>query len=182
MNTLSSKLSLPRNVFETASIVYRKALNKNMIQGRTIQSVVAVSLYIASRKCGVLRSLSDIAEKANVPRKTIARNYRYLCKNLKLEVPRLKFTDYIKRLVSRLEVNGETEILALKLVEESINNHLTNGCSPAGVAASCLYIGSKIIGEEITQHQIALEAQITEVTVRNRYKELINNFDINIFV
>ena len=90
MNQLASKMNLPRNVLETSSMIYRKALKTNLIRGRTIQSVVVASLYTACRQCGVVRSLTDVAEAANIPRKTAARNYRFLCQRLELNVPRTR--------------------------------------------------------------------------------------------
>jgi transcription initiation factor TFIIB len=182
MSKLSNELNLPRNVLETGSMVYRKALTKNMIRGRTILSVVVAALYVACRKCGVLRSLTDVAKAANIPRKTAARNYRFLYQKLELDVPRVQPTSYVTRLVSRLDLLGDTEILALRLVEVASNNNLTNGRSPAGMAASCIYVSSRILGKGLTQQQIALEAQVTEVTIRNRYKDMMSKINIEIRV
>jgi transcription initiation factor TFIIB len=178
MQKLSYELNLPNNVLQTASIIYRKALKKNMTQGRTIISVVVASIYAASRKCGLVRSLTEIAEAANISRKTAARDYRFLHKELDLEVPRVNENSYLRRLVSRLRLRGRTEILAKKLMEKAVDNKLTNGRSPAGIAAACIYISSYINDERRTQNSIALEAQITEVTIRNRYKELLRNLDL----
>jgi transcription initiation factor TFIIB len=162
-------------------MIYRKSLKKNLIRGRSIINVVAAALYAACRQCGVLRSLTDVAKAANISRKTAARNYRFLHKELHLDVPRVHRTSYIKRLVSRLRLHGQTEILAKRLVEVS-NNNFTLGRRPAGLAAACIYISGCIMGERLTQQQVALEAQVTEVTIRNRYKELLRNIDIEIQV
>jgi transcription initiation factor TFIIB len=91
-------------------------------------------------------------------------------------------TGYIRRLVSRLGLLGDTEILALRLVEVVSNTNLTSGRSPAGIAASCIYVSSRILDEGLTQKQIAQEAQVTEVTIRNRYKDMISNIEIEILV
>jgi transcription initiation factor TFIIB len=173
-------LNLPRNVLETASMIYRKALKKNMIKGRSIVGVVVAALYMACRMCGVLRSLTDVAETSNISRKIAARNYRLLHLKLGLDVPIVKRTGYINRLVSRLRLPGYIEMLSLRLMEEASKNNLTLGRSPAGLAAACIYISGCIMGERLTQHQVALEAQVTEVTIRNRYKELLRNIDIEI--
>jgi transcription initiation factor TFIIB len=182
MTELGNRLNLPRNVIETASVIYRRALNKNMIRGRTIKSIVVACVYAACRQCGVLRSLTDMAKAANIDRKTAARNYRFLLRQLDLDLPRVKLTGYLRRLISRLDLHGGAEMLALRLAEESEKNNLTNGRSPAGMAASCVYVSSRILDEGLTQNQVALEAQVTEVTIRNRYKDIINNLDIEILV
>jgi transcription initiation factor TFIIB len=178
MGKLSDELNLPHIVLQTASMIYRKALKKNLIKGHTIISVVVASLYAACRKCGVVRSLTDVSEAAKISRKTAARNYRFLHNELDLEVPRVQESSYIKRLVSRLSLHGRTEILAMRLMEEAADNKLTNGRSPAGIAAACIYISSCIMGEERPQNVIAREAQITEVTIRNRYRELLRSLDV----
>jgi len=182
MRKISNELSLPRNVLETASLIYRKALKKNLIRGRTILSVVVAALYIACRQCKVIRSLTDVAKAANIPRKTAARNYRFLYQKLEIDVPKVQRKGYIKRLVSRLRLLGDTEILAMRLMEEASNNNLTQGRSPAGIAASCIYVSSKIMEEHLTQQQVAIEAQVTEVTIRNRYKEMVKKIEIEILV
>ncbi len=182
MNQLARKMNLPRNVLETSSMIYRKALKTNLIRGRTIQSVVVASLYTACRQCGVVRSLTDVAEAANIPRKTAARNYRFLCQRLNLNVPRTQRTGYINRLVSQLQLYGHTEILAMRLLEEASKKNYTHGRSPAGIAAACVYVSSRITDENLTQHQVASVAQVTEVTIRNRYKELVQKLDIDVYV
>ena len=182
MTKLSNKMNLPRNVLETGSMIYRKALKKNLIRGHTIKGVLVASLYTACRQCGVVRSLTDVAEAADISRKTAARNYRFLRRKLDLTVPRVQRTGYIHRLVSQLRLYGHTEMLALKILEEVSKKNLTNGRSPAGIAASCIYISSRITNERLTQHQVAQVAQVTEVTIRNRYKELLEKLDIEVYV
>ena len=182
MTKLSNKMNLPRNVLETSSMIYRKALKTNLIRGRTIQCVVVASLYTACRQCNVVRSLTDVADAANIPRKTAARNYRFLRQKLDIDVPRVERTGYINRLVSQLGLYGHTEILAMKILEEASKKNFTHGRSPAGIAAACVYVSSRITDEEMTQHQVACVAQVTEVTIRNRYKELVQKLDIEINV
>jgi len=182
MTKLSNKLNLPRNVLETSSMIYRKALKTNLIRGRTIQCVVVASLYTACRQCHIVRSLTDVAEAANIPRKTAARNYRFLRQKLDIDVPRVQRTGYINRLVSQLGLYGQTEMLAMKILEEASKKNFTHGRSPAGIAAACVYVSSRITDEQLTQHQVACVAQVTEVTIRNRYKELVQKLDIEINV
>jgi transcription initiation factor TFIIB len=182
MHKLSDEMNLPRSVLETSSMIYRNALKANFARGRSILSLVVAALYMACRQCGVLRTLTDVAKAAEISRKTVAKNYRFLHQKLNLNIPRLQQTSYIKRLVSRLRLHGDTEMLAMRLLEEAINNNFTNGRSSAGIAAACIYISNRIMDEGITQNHVANEAQVSEVTIRNRYKELLRNLDIVILV
>ena len=182
MHKLSDELNLPRSVLENGSMIYRNALKANYVRGRSILGIVVAALYMACRQCAVLRSLTDFAEAAEVPRKTTAKSYRFLHQKLKLNIPRVQQSSYIKRLVSRLRLRGYTEMLAMRLLEEAINNNFTNGRSSAGIAAACIYMSGRIMDEGLTQYRVAHEAQVSEVTIRNRYKELLRNFDIVIYV
>lgn len=182
IDRLGAELNLPRNVLETASVIYRKALKKNVTKGRIIKDMTAASIYSACRQCGVVRALTEVSETANISRNVLSRNYRLLHRKLGLNLPRVQRTGYINRLVSRLKLLGCTELLSMKILEEASNSRLTQGKSPGGIAAACIYISSCIMGDGLTQHQIALEANVTEVTIRNRYKELLNNLIIEILI
>jgi transcription initiation factor TFIIB len=57
---------------------------------------------------------------------------------------------------------------------------LTSGRGPAGMAAACIYISCQLTNERRTQGEISREAQVTEVTIRNRYKELVQRLDFNV--
>ncbi len=177
MNRIAGKLNLPKNTTETAAMIYRKAIGKQLIRGRTIQSVVAAALYMASRQCNIMRSLEDVARAANISRKEAARNYRFLYKELKTDVPPVDRDNLITKFVSKLRITGPTEQLARRILDEANEQKLTIGRAPEGITAACIYIACKLNQEERTQGEIAKTAQITEVTIRNRYKELIRNLD-----
>ena len=86
LDRMASAMGLPRNVRETAAMIYRKAVNKNLIRGRSIEGVVAASLYAACRQCGVPRTLDEVANSSRVGRKEIGRTYRFMTRELKLKL------------------------------------------------------------------------------------------------
>jgi transcription initiation factor TFIIB len=182
MSKISYELNLPRNVIETSSMIYRHALQKKLIRGRTIQTVMVASLYMACRQCGVIRTLEDVANAANITKKDAARNYRFLLRELKSTVPQTNPSGYISKIVNNLELNGETERLALKILMRAGELRLTGGRGPGGTAAACVYISCNLTGDQRTQSEIAREAQVTEVTIRNRYKELAQHLDIKMIL
>jgi len=180
MSKISYKLNLPKNVVETSSMIYRKAIQNQLIRGRTIQSVAVASIYMACRQCGVIRTLDDVAKAANITKKEAARNYRFLLRELKPDVPQVNPRGYISKIVSKLALNGETERLAMAILNQATKLKLTSGRGPSGIAAACIYISSQLTDERRTQGEIAREAQVTEVTIRNRYKELTHRLDFDI--
>jgi transcription initiation factor TFIIB len=182
ISKICNKLNLPRNVIETSSIIYRAVLNKNLIRGRTIKSVVVASIYIACRQCGIIRTLKDVAIAANITKKEAARNYRFLFRLLKPNVPPVNKSRYISRIVNKLKLSGGTERVAEKILVRAVEEKFTGGRGPGGMAAACTYISCQLTGESRTQGEIAIAAQVTEVTIRNRYKELVQNLEFNLLL
>ena len=182
MSKISNKLNLPRNVVETSSMIYRRAIQKKLIRGRTIQSVVVATIYMACRQCGVIRTLEDVAGAANITKKEAARNYRFLLRELKSSVPQVNPQGYISKIVNKLALTGDTEKLAMAILTQASEMKLTSGRGPSGIAAACIYISSQLTDERRTQGEIAKEAQVTEVTIRNRYKELAQRLDFNVSI
>ena len=173
----SSLLNLSRIVREDASVVYRSAVDKNLIRGRSIEGVVAASLYTSCRRCNVPRTLDEIANASNVYKKEVGRTYRFLARELKIKLPPTSPADYIPRFASEIGLSNEAQSKAISIVENATEKGLTSGKGPTGIAAAALYISSVLLGERKTQHEIADITGVTEVTIRNRYKELSEQLD-----
>jgi len=102
LDRMASALGLPRNVRETAAVVYRDAVDKNLIRGRSIEGVAAAALYAACRQCNVPRTLDEIAEVSRVSRKEIGRTYRFISRELGLKLLPTSPIDYVPRFCSGL--------------------------------------------------------------------------------
>ncbi|HID24996.1 MAG TPA: transcription initiation factor IIB [Thermoplasmata archaeon] len=182
LDRMASAMGLPRNVRETAAMVYRKAVIKNLIRGRSIEGVAAAALYAACRQCGVPRTLDEIADASRVSRKEIGRTYRFIARELGLKLMPTSPQDYISRFCSELKLSGDVQTKAIEILKEAADKELTSGRGPTGVAAAAIYIASILCGERRTQREVADIAGVTEVTIRNRYKELAERLDIDIIL
>lgn len=182
LDRLASGMGLPRMVRETAAMIYRKAALKNLIRGRSIEGITAAALYAACRQCNVPRTLDEISEIAHIKRKEIGRNYRFIAKEIRLKLLPTAPEDYISRFCSELKLSNEVQVKALEVLKLATEKSLIIGRGPTGNAAAALYIASVFCGERRTQRAIADVAGVTEVTVRNRYKEIISKLDIHIAV
>ncbi len=182
LDRMSSHLSLPRNVKESAALLYRKAVEKRLIRGRSIEGVAAAALYAACRRYKVPRTLNEIAEVAHVTKgkKEIGRSYRFICRELKISIPPTNPITYIPRFTSELNLSGEVQAKAIQILKEAAKKGLTSGRGPTGVAAAALYIASVMLNERRTQIDVARVSKVTEVTVRNRYKELVQKLELDI--
>jgi len=182
LDRMASALGLPRTVRETAAVVYRKAVTKNLIRGRSIEGVAAAALYAACRQCSVPRTLDEIGEVSRVSRKEIGRTYRFISRELSLKLMPTSPIDYVPRFCSGLRLKGEVQSKSVEILRQASEKELTSGRGPTGVAAAAIYIASILCGERRTQREVADVAGVTEVTIRNRYKELAEELDIEIIL
>ncbi|MCD6222074.1 MAG: transcription initiation factor IIB, partial [Thermoplasmata archaeon] len=158
----------------------RRAIEKNLIRGRSIEGVTAASVYAACRQTGVPHTLDEVAESSKVDRKEIGRTYRFLARELGLKLMPTSPQDYIERFCSELGLSEDTKTKALEILRQAEEKELTSGRGPTGVAAAAIYIASILCGERRTQREVADVAGVTEVTIRNRYKELAEQLDLDV--
>lgn len=182
LDRIASSMALPRNVRETAAMIYRRAVAKNLIRGRSIEGVVAAALYGSCRQCNVPRTLDEIAGKSRIGRKEIGRTYRFMTRELKLKLLPTRPQDYIPRFCSELKLKGEVQSRSNEILKEATERELTSGRGPTGVAAAAIYIASVQVGERRTQREVAEVAGVTEVTIRNRYKELTEKLNLRVIL
>jgi len=180
LDRMASGMGLPRSVRETAGMIYRKAALKKLVRGRSIEGVATAALYAACRQCHVPRTLDEISNIAHISRKEIGRTYRYVSRELGLKLLPTSPEDYISRFCSELKLSGDVRAKTVKILQEAAHRELTSGRGPTGMAAASLYIASVLCGERRTQREVADVAGVTEVTIRNRYKELTKKLDIGI--
>ena len=168
----SSSLGIPRPVREDAALIYRQAAQRNIVRGRSIESVVASSVYTACRRGKIPRTLDEVSEVSKVSKKQIGKTYRFLSRELNIKLKPTSPKDYISRFASNLGLSGEVQAKAIEIITKTIESGLNSGKGPTGLAASALYMSSILEGERKTQKEVAEIAGVTEVTIRNRYKEL----------
>jgi len=173
IDRMASALGLPENVRETASVIYRRALDENLLPGRSIEGVATASLYAAARQAGNPRSLDEIERVSRIDRMELTRTYRYVVRELNLEVQPADPESYVPRFVSDLELNEEVSRRARELVDSARKEGVLSGKSPVGIAAAAIYAAALLSNERVTQGEISEVADISEVTIRNRYKELL---------
>lgn len=182
LDRMSSALNLPRNVRETAAMIYRKAARIKLTRGRSIEGVTAAVLYAACRQCNVPRTLNEISNITNIPRKEVGRNYRDISRKLELKLLPTQPQDYISRFCSKLRLSTEVQLKTLEILKKAAKLELTSGRGPTGLAAASIYIASVLCGERRTQREVSEIAGVTEVTIRNRYKELARKLDVEIIM
>ena len=170
---MASALGLPQNIRETASVIYRRALQEDLLPGRSIEGVATAAIYAAARQANAPRSLDEVANVSRVDRAEIARTYRYIIRELNLEIQPADPKNYLPRFVSELELTEEVTRQAKELLDSAQEAGIHSGKSPVGLAAAAVYAGSLLANERVTQEEVSDVANISEVTIRNRYHELL---------
>ena len=164
--------SLPKSVRQEASSIYRRTLEAGLIRGRSIQGAVAASLYIACQQCNIPRTLDEVAQKLRLGRKEIGRTVRTIKRELRMKPMHAKAEDYIPRFCSDLGLRPAALAKCMEWLEVVKTKELDSGRGPVGIAAALIYMASNVTGQSRTQREIADITNVTEVTIRNRYKEL----------
>ena len=174
IDRMASALGLPKNVRETASVIYRRALEEDLLPGRSIEGVATSALYAAARQAGTPRSLDEMSRVSRVERMELTRTYRYIIRELSLEVKPADPKSYVPRFISDLNLSDESERRARQLLDSASETGTISGKSPVGLAAAAVYAAALLTNEKVTQSEVSEVADISEVTIRNRYKELLN--------
>jgi transcription initiation factor TFIIB len=170
LTRLADKLHISRPIVDNAAYLYRR--NLTHVRGRSIEGMMAAILYLSCRLTGTPMNLKALTAASSRSRKEITRCYRFLQRDNNLKVPIDSPSQYIPRIASKTKLSQLAQNLAMRIILQAKTKHAVVGKSPLGMAAAALYIAAKTTQETVTQRELADAAEVTEVTVRNRYKNL----------
>jgi transcription initiation factor TFIIB len=172
LDRMASVLGIPPRIRDEAALITRKALKKGMVRGRSIEGVVAASLYAACRMNNVPRTLEEMSKVSEVDRKKLRKAYSAISRQIKLRVPLVKPEDYVSRFCSKLNLGPDVEAETHKILNELDESMGTSSFAPSGTVAAAIYVASVRCGEKKPQRLIAEVAGVSEVTIRNRFQFL----------
>jgi len=178
LERLSSFLNLPKNLQEEVGMMYEKALEEGIVKGRSIEAVIAALVYCLSREYGCPRTLAEISQASGVSRRDLGRTYRYIARKLGLRILPAKAKDYIARCATILGLSDKVQVKARQYLKKIEDHESVSGKGPLGVAAAALYISAIMNGEYRSQREIADAIGVTEVTIRNRCKDILEALGI----
>jgi transcription initiation factor TFIIB len=178
LQRLVSQLHLSRAVHEKVAKLYQQAVNKGLVRGRSTESIIAALLYTTCREEGAPRTLDEISKASGINRRDIGKTYRYIARKLRIRILPAKAQDYVPRFGSLLNLSERVQVRAVEVLDEAATFDVTSGKGPIGVAAAALYIAAVLEGEKKTQREVADAIGVTEVTIRNRYKEMVESLGI----
>ncbi len=172
LNKLRDKLTLSDMIIERAAHIYRKAVGKGLVRGRSILDVIAASAYAACRDTGTPRTLDDFSDALNIKRKSVSKSYRMLINELEMKMPVMDSITCVSKIASKLGLDEKTKRHALEILKDASDREETAGKGPMGLAAAALYASCLKYDVKMSQREIAVASGVTEVTIRNRYRTL----------
>lgn len=178
LQRIVSFLNLPRSIHERIARYYGEAVDKGLVRGRSIESVVAALTYAVSRQFGSPRTLEEISESSGVEKREIGRTYRYIARELGIRILPADSVTFVPRFCSMLGLSDRVQAKSIEILRKAKKHEIVSGKGPTGVAAAAIYIACVLIGEKRTQREVADICGITEVTIRNRYKEMVEKMGI----
>jgi transcription initiation factor TFIIB len=178
---------LPKNVLETASMIYRNLDGHVDVKGKSVASISIATVYMACKQCDVVRSLEEIcrgiciAKDIKAKTKLAARYYRTMVMEMGASTaPVVTMDKYISKIANITKTDVRVERLALEIAEKTKNSNLADGKAPNGIAAAYLYVASILLGQSVLQRDVSSIAGVTEVTIRNRCKEILTCYKLKV--
>ncbi|MCU4140359.1 MAG: Transcription initiation factor TFIIIB [Methanophagales archaeon] len=177
---ISAMLSIPERIKEESLSIYQQAWERDLIHGRSVEKMVAASVYAACRRNRIPMTLDELEKATNVARKDIVRACKVLAGRLSLSLPPVSPIEYVHRFCEKLNLKGRVREKAEEIVRKALEKNITSGRGPPSIAASAVYIAAILCGKRQTQKAVAEVAGVTEVTLRVRYKELARKLQIEL--
>jgi transcription initiation factor TFIIB len=180
-------LTLSENVLETASMIYRNLDSHMEVKGKSVACIAAAVIYMACKQCNVVRSLEEVCsgtgsnKDLKMRTKLSAKYYRMLVMELgSVTAPVISMDKYISKISNLTSTDVRVERLALEIAEKTKDLNVSDGKAPNGIAAAYLYIASILLGQNVLQRDVSSVAGVTEVTIRNRCKEILSGYKLNL--
>ncbi len=182
ISEIESQLDVTEDVKNEIYSLFQKAEELNLLRGRSAKNILGGAVYAACRRKNCPRTFSEIARVLDVEKKRVYRGYKHLVRNLKINVPPAEPEDCLSYLTRKLELNEKTDCEACRIIEKAEECGISSGRCPFGLAAAAIYIAGHLVNKKKSQKEIKEAATVSEVTLRNRIKEIVRELDMDIDV
>lgn len=174
---LTEELDLPRGVRALGTEYYRNLRSQGKLPGRGVEEVIAAALYVGCKKNNLPRTPDEFAGCSKYSKKQILRTSKYLEAVLDIKIEPTEPTKYVSRFAIELGVENGTKKEAMKILDVVLDEGIHAGKAPTAVAAGAVYAAAKVAGEKLTQSEVADVADVSNVTIRNRYQEQLEAYN-----
>jgi transcription initiation factor TFIIB len=168
------RLELPATVEQTAKGLYSRIYEEELYHGRSVEVVLAGTVYIACRKVGHACNPSHVATAFEAERDRLLGTARYLMKRLDVQFKTFQPEPYVDEIAETLALSEELATLARDIVSACRDETLHSGKSPTGVAAGAIYAAATKLDVPVTQDEISEAGDVSTVTIRNQYRRQLD--------
>jgi transcription initiation factor TFIIB len=179
LKRIGSNLNFPDRVKKAAVRLYKEVFKRNLLRGRSINGMVAACAYFVCKKERVPITLQEILDEASINQNIVKKCYKILVRELNLKSPHIDPVSLIPRYCADLGLGIEIEKETIKVLTKFIQRSSICGKDPKGLCAGAIYLIAKLKNRKISQKEISRVINVTEVTLRSRYKELLNGISFN---
>jgi transcription initiation factor TFIIB len=173
----------PKYVSETAGMILQKCVDGKNYKDKTLRLLAIAALYVAYKVYGLPQSAKMYAKKMNISLKDLWRAEKIIYTNVKNVNKMIKKDEpeyYVPYIINKLSLSPKVQYLANKIIRLAKELGLNNGKSAVGLATAAVYVASILLNEKRTQIDVAKTVNVTDVTIRNRYNDIVRSFDITI--
>ncbi len=167
LDDMKTKLGIPERVSENAAYIFRKALAKKLTRGRFVSILMLASIYLACREGNTPRSLHDIASTADVNQKSLFSHVRILTETFDFKLDVQHSSDFVGKIAASTGAKETTKRIAYDILAKANETGFSDGKKPVAMAASALYMSSRINNDKHTQKAISEASGVSSVTIRN---------------
>lgn len=179
LKRIGSNLNFPDRVKKAAVRLYKEVFKRNLLRGRSINGMVAACAYFVCKKERVPITLQEILDEASINQNIVKKCYKILVRELNLKSPHIDPVSLIPRYCADLGLGIDIEKETIKVLTKFIQRSSICGKDPKGLCAGAIYLIAKLKNRKISQKEISRVINVTEVTLRSRYKELLNGISFN---
>lgn len=170
---ISTEIKLDDSIKESALEIFSSSSKAGIVRGRSSDKVATAAIYTACRMANIPRTLDEIADKGNLNRNELSRLHKLIVRKLKLKISFTSLANLLPRFSAKLALNSIVQEDALKIINSVENSDYRQGISPAALLGAALYLSCKSNKIRRSQLEIAKTVGTSEVTLRNRSKEIL---------
>ena len=168
---ISSVLGISKSVTEKGYEIFYKCEKQKMLTGRTATTFAAACLFVACRKAGLVWQIKDFINSGKIKEKIFVAYYKIIIQALEITPEIISPIQHISRIAYKAEppLNGIIQKQAIDIINQLNENA---GKHPVSIAAAALCYVAQLKNAKYTLRQIAIAAELSEGTVRNRIKDI----------
>lgn len=185
MNQYSKTLEVPNYVEETAAYLLRKSVEDKNYKSKTLRNLALASIYMACKIHGLPVSAKQYMKQIDLQPSAFWKALREINEavhQMNIRIKREHPESHVAFIINKLGLSHSVERLANKLVDSSRKIGIDIGRPSVGLAAAAVYLSSILMNERRTQLQVASSIGVSDVSIRNRYSDIVSTMDITIFM